>query len=547
MGKREKIILAILLSVAGISALLSLNNWYMDHTVSVADAGGIYSEGIIGQPRLINPLLATSSTDTALTHLVFSGLYKYDGNGKLAPDLAESLPEISEDQKTYTVRLRKDVKWHNNKAFTADDVVFTIRTLQDSAYNSPLRGEWLSTEVAKIDDFTVTFQVRDVSGPFVHNLVLPMVSKAVWENVSPDTFVLSKDNLEAVGTGPYLIKEIKKLPEGTIQSIKLEAFSNHYGGRANIDSVQLTFYNTYEDVLNGLHGKQISGFGFLPLDKNLYLDRGNKDLSILSLPMPQYQAAFFNLANKTLSDKNVRKALALATDKRQVIDQVFGGNGLLLDGPILPEQVIGIAPSENKPDLEAAQKLLDGSGWKVNQTNNLRTKGNTALEFTLATNDFPLNVQTAEMLATQWSKLNVKINLNILSTKELTDSVIRPRKFDVLLFAQKLGADPDPFIFWHSSQSKNPGLNLTGFSNAAADRLISEGRTTTNVELRNEKYRQFQNLITEEAPAIFLNQSVYVYAINRDIKGVTLRNLFDSSYRFQDIANWYLDERRIWK
>lgn len=547
MGKREKIASVILLGLAAVSASVSLNRFYLGHTKAVAAAGGSYSEGIIGQPRFINPVLATSDTDTALVRLVFSGLYKYNGGGHLVPDLADGMPQISDDQKTYTVHLRRDVKWHNDKPFTADDVVFTIKTLQDPAYNSPLRPEWMNTVVAKTDDYTITFQVKDISGPFINNLALPILSKGTWQNVSPKDFVLSQDNLEATGTGPYFIKEIKKLPQGTVQSIQLEANSNYYGGRPHLDSVRLVFYENYNDVLQGLHGKQINGFGFVPSDQDFYLDRNNKSLTIHLLPLPQYQATFFNLSNKIFSDKSVRQAFALATDKQQIINDVYGGNALAINGPILPEQVPGLPPADTHVDVDAAAKLLDAAGWKVDPQTNVRSKGGTKLEFTLATNDFSLNAKTAETLAEQWGKLNAKVNLNILPTKDLTDTIIRPRKFDVLLFSQKLGPDPDPFVFWHSSQAKNPGFNLSGFSNATADQLISQARTTTKADVRADKYRQFESLITQEVPAIFLNQSVYLYAQDRSLKGVTLQNLYDQGNRFDDVTNWYLDENRVWK
>jgi peptide/nickel transport system substrate-binding protein len=547
MGRVEKIIIVLLVGVAAVSGSVSLHRWYTIATVIKPAHGGGYSEGVIGQPRLINPVLATSSIDASLVRLVFSGLYKYDGQGNVLPDLAEGLPEIGEDEKRYTVKLRHNVKWHNGIPFTADDVVFTIKTIQDADYNSPFRAEWANTTVEKVDDHTVAFTITGTSGPFISNLTMPILSRNTWQNTEPDTFILSHNNLEAIGTGPYLIKEIKKLPQGTVQSIKLESFPDYHAGQANVDQLTLVFYNQYEDILQGLHGKQINGFGFVPLDKNVHLDRTNKSLQFFELPLPQYQAAFFNLSNKTFADKNVRKALNLATNKQAIVSDVFDNNSRLINGPILPEQVAGITTAAPVFNIEEAKKLLDTAGWKLNTETGLRSKGSTALELTIATNDFPLNVQTAEQLAEQWRQLNVKINLNILPTKELTDSVIRTRKFDVLLFAHKLGDDPDPFVFWHSSQVKNPGLNLTGFANPTADKLINDARSTTDKFARNEKYHQFQALIIEEAPAIFLNQSMFIYAIDHNLKGVTLKTLYDSSYRFYDMPNWYLDERREFK
>jgi peptide/nickel transport system substrate-binding protein len=115
------------------------------------------------------------------------------------------------------------------------------------------------------------------------------------------------------------------------------------------------------------------------------------------------------------------------------------------------------------------------------------------------------------------------------------------------VFAQNIGADPDPFVFWHSSQTKNPGLNLTGFNNATADKLINDARSTTDQNARADKYKQFQSLIVSESPAIFLDQSVYIYTVDKSMRGVSVKTLFDPSYRFYDLQNWYRDERRVLK
>lgn len=546
MGQNEKIAFVSLLAIAATSLVWSADNVYLNITKPVPTVGGEYREGIIGQPRYINPLLATSDTDKALVRLVFSGLYKYDENGQVVPDLAESMPEIDDTQKIYTIHLRKNAKWHNDKPVTADDVIFTFKTLQDTTFNSPLRNQLQSTVAQKQDDFTVTFTTKDVSAPFIHNLTLPLISKALWENVSASQFATSPDNLKAVGSGPYTIREINKLPDGSVQSIKLESYSNYYTHQAYMDTVRLMFYTNYDDVLQALHGKQIQGFGYIPFDQSFYLDKKNKALTTLDLPLPQYQAVFFNLSNRVLGDRNVRVALLYGTNKDELIKQVYNGDARAIAGPILPEQVPGVDnASYYKPD--EAKKLLDDSGWKVDQNTGIPTKNKVPLEFTIATNDFALNVKAAEVLKTQWEALNVNVHLTTVPTKELTESQIRPRKFDALVFAQNIGADPDPFVFWHSSQTKNPGLNLTGFNNATADKLINDARSTTNQEARADKYKQFQSLIVAESPAIFLDQSVYIYTVDKSIKGVSVKTLFDPSYRFYDLQNWYRDERRVLK
>ncbi len=547
MGKTEKIVLGLLLIIALGSFILSLKNIYYQKTTAAAAFGGQFSEGVLGQPAYINPLLAKSEPDVTLTKLVFDALYKYDANGDLSPALAEGLPQISEDQKQYIVTLRKDAKWHNGRSITADDVIYTLQLLKDPSYKSPARAMWQTTTVEKLSDSSVKFSTKDVSGPFANNLTLPILPKNLWQTVDSQNFLLSKYNLEAIGSGPYSIKEIKKLPSGKVQSISLQSFPDYYLGRPKISDLDFLFYDTEEDLLNAFHSREIKAFGFTPLGSNLYVDEDQTEINVLRLPLPQYQVVFFNLNNRTLSDQNIRTALSLATNRQQIIDEVFKGNALLPISPLLFNDGLG-KPLEGQSYLEQAKTLLDQNGWPVNQQTGIRTsqKG-TPLEITISTNDSLVNSKAAEILANQWRQLEIKVNLAILPAKDLTDSLIKPRDFDVLLFPQKFGADPDPFLFWHSSQVRDPGFNLTGFSDPIADKLITEARTTTNRAEREEKYKQFNDLVTQKAVVLYLDQTEFVYAIDNGIKNINLQSLYDPSQRFSEIGNWYINEKRVFK
>lgn len=547
MDKREKIAFIILLLLALCSLSWSVRNFYYRHTVPVPGFGGTYTEGLLGQPTYINPLLAHQEPDLSLTKLVFSGLYKYGQNDQLVPDLAESLPEISQDQKQYIIKLKNNLKWHNDRPLTADDVVFTIQTIQDPNFKSPFRNLWLSTSVEKLGDLTVRFTTKDVSGPFLQNLTQPILPKFIWSKVEPQNALLSKFNLEAVGSGPFAIKEIKKLASGKIQSLSLQSNSNFYQNRPKIDTVVFKFYDTEADLLNAFHSKDITGFGFTPYSSSLHLEQNQAQNQIFRIPLLQYQVVFFNLNNPILADLKVRQALFYATDRQKIINEVFQGQAVLPSSPLLFRGQAEAVPAASGQDLQQAKKLLDDAGWLVDQKSNLRRKKNQELALTISTNDLEMNAKAAENLAKQYGNLNVKISLNVLSTKDLMEKNIRPRNFDVLLFSQKFNADPDPFLFWHSSQIKDPGLNLTGYNNPAADKLITEARTTTNQQMREQKYLEFNQLITQNVPAIFLDQIIYVYALDKNIKNVGLKTLYDPSQRMYDLPNWYLEEQRVWK
>ena len=169
MGQREKMFFLAMIFLALISGIFAITKLYSTYTTNAPAQGGNYREGIIGQPRFINPLLATTDTDRAIVKLVFSGLYKLDSTGSVVPDLAENMPTVSEDKQLYTVKLKQNAKWHNGTPVKADDVVFTIQTLQNAQYNSPQRSEWQSTTIEKIDDYTVSFKLNSPSAPFLNN------------------------------------------------------------------------------------------------------------------------------------------------------------------------------------------------------------------------------------------------------------------------------------------------------------------------------------------------------------------------------------------
>jgi len=548
LGKREKIALGILLAAAVVSFAISTRNFYYNHTRPAPDFGGTYTEGLLGQPTYINPLLARMEPDITLSNLIFSGLYKYGSQGELVPDLAESLPQISADQKQYTVNLKHGVQWQNGKDLTADDVIFTLQTLKDPAFKSPLRASWQTTTVEKLSDYSIKFTTKDISGSFADNLTLGILPKGLWSSVDAQNFLLSKNNLEAIGSGAYSIKEIKKLPSGKVEQISLQANPTYYAGRPKIDQIIFKFYDTDQDILNAFHSREIGGFGYIPLGSSLFLEKDQAQAQILSRPLPQYQIVFFNLNNKILADQNVRMALSLATDRQQIINNVFSGNALLPVSPWLSGLSGSKQPIDSTVDLGKAKSLLDTAGWKADpQTGQRANSKGTAFEITIATNDSLVNSKSAELLAAQWQQLGIKVNLNVLPSQQLTDNLIKPRTFDVLLFPQKFGPDPDPFPFWHSSQVKDPGFNLTGFSDPAADKLITDARSTTDKAVRLQKYTDFNNLITAQVPVIFLDQTEFIYAVDKSVKNLDDSVLYDPSLRFQDISDWYIDEKRVWK
>ncbi len=505
--------------------------------------GGELTEGLLGEPQFINPVLASSnSTDSDLSRIVFAQLLSYNAQGVLVPDLAEGLPELSADKKTYRLKLRPNLKWQDGTQLNADDVIWTIQTIQKSEYESPLRPNWLRVKVQRIDDTTIEFKLSEISNSFINNFAVGILPHHLWENLTPQNFRLSDQNLRAVGAGPFSVDSIKKTADGIIKSIRLKANPYYYQGRPFLNSVTFKFYPDYNTLVAAYQGREVESLGLVPFDKTAFLLPHAQTLAY-QLNLPQYQAVFFNLArNAVLKNKAVRQALWLTTNRNQIIDEVYAGNVAPAFGPLLP-QTLGFNPEVEKSvhyNLDEAASLLDKAGWALNPATSLRAKGKQALEFNLVTSgNLVLNVQTAQMLQEQWAKIGAKVNLIIVSPRELHDNYIKDRTFDAILTNENTGADPDPFPFWHTSQSHDPGLNLSGFSSTEADRLLTEARQTTDNNIRIRDYLRFQEIINGELPAIFLTRSLFLYNIPKNLQGISLSNIYYPSERFMNINQWY--------
>ena len=551
LSNKEKVLAFSLFAILLVTISFSSRNFYVAHTTELPDYGGIYSEAFVGQPRFINPLLAQSQIDKDLSRLVFAGLYKFNSTGALIPDLAAGAVQISKNQKEFTVALKANLKWQDGSDLNADDIIFTIETLQNPKYKSPLQKKWQNTKVSKIDNLTVVFKNKDVSAPFINNLILGILPKHAWQNVDPNNFASSSLNLEPIGSGAYVSKEIDKAPSGEINQYIFNSYKNYYQGRPYIDELDLKFYDNYADALLALHGKEVDAFGYAPFDGQTYNQEQKTNLQIMRLPILTYQALFFNTGNnsKVIGDAAVRTALTKATDRNNLIGSIYNNAADADYGPILPQQ-LGFDPSVkniNSYDLAAANAILDKAGWNTNAKTGIREKGKNTLSFTITTNDFGLNVQSAQNLIDQWKKIGANVSLNSVSNSDLENKFIRPRNYDALLFGESTGYDPDPFAFWHSSQAKDPGINLSAYKNTKADRLISDARNTFDQNARIQKYSQFQNILLNDAPAIFLDQSNFIYEVAANVHGIALKQLANPEDRFYDIGHWYVATKRIIK
>ncbi|MFA5748353.1 MAG: ABC transporter substrate-binding protein [Candidatus Absconditabacterales bacterium] len=528
LSPRESLVVRICFLIILVNVIYLGVVFVKKHLQYLPVAGGEYIEGAVGYPKTINPLYAVNrGVDSDLSRLIYSSLLQYNQNGRLENDLVNSI-DISADNKEYLVKIKNNVKWHNGDKLSVDDVLFTFDIIKNSDYRSPLRFSFTGVEAEKIDDYTIKFTLSDPYAPFPELLTFGILPKNIWENINPGTATLSDLNLKPIGSGPYKFKSLIKNKDGDLKEYRLTVNSDYYGQAPYIKNISFDFFVSYQEAIKAFNDNQISGLSYLPFDWRKEL-LAKDSLKFHELVQPQIIALFFNRdKNKTLADKDVRVALATALDKEKIISEVFGGIYPRVDGPILKENFAytdTIQKYNYAPDSAAAT---------------IKTKPLTAV---LTVIDSGSNVIVAEKIKTYWASAGVNITLKVISSEQASE-VIKNRDFEIILYGEAVGGDPDVYSFWHSSQIGNKGLNLAGYNNPAVDSLLVEARVTTNSDSRIAAYKKFQELVTADLPAIFLYSPTYTYVQNNNLKGFSSSVIIEPADRFSGVSGWYLKTKK---
>src|SRR3989344_5840858 len=425
----EKAVLYFFTSIfilSGITLLWQVNNAYL---VEVPTRGGTLTEGVVGNPRFINPVLAISEADKNLTALIYSGLVRITPEGEIENDLAEEV-SISDNHLTYTVRLHPDAHFHDGTLMTADDVIFTIQKITDPVIKSPRRGNWDGVTLTKVDENTVSFNLKQAYSPFIYNLAVGILPKHIWKNVSDDEFSFSQFNTLPIGSGPFKVERVERNSGGIPNFYNLIPFENV--SKAPYINLVFRFYPNEDMLIEAYKKNEVESLSGVSPEKLLTLK--NNGSEVLSSPLPRIFAVFFNQSqSKVLLNKEVRRALDIASPKQEIVDNILHGYGTVIDGP-LPAGIYPEAKVEEKTEEERiseAKEILLNAGWKPNpETGVLEKKSgssNISLSFSLSTGDAPELRQVAEELVAAWQKLGADVRIQVSETGDLNQNGIRPR------------------------------------------------------------------------------------------------------------------------
>ena len=520
--------LLIVSFVCFFSLILIVNNKY---TITVPVIGGKVNEGIIGTPRFINPVLASSEQDNDMVNLVFAGLTKRDSYGSIVLDMAEFVNE-SEDALHYDIKIKDDAYFHDGKKVTSDDVIYTISLIQNSTIKSPDRVKWEGVSIEKKNNKELTFSLKKPYPLFMNALTVGILPKHVWKNLTDDQISLSDYNIKAIGSGPFYIEEIKN-ESGIPKTIKLKAYKKYTLSRPYIEEINITTYQNEKYLIQAFKDDEIDRIHGVSTEKALSL--GVPTSTIQSSLLPRTITIFFN-SNKAdfLSDKKVRQALNLSINKKDVLDRVLNGYGKIIDSPYPFDD----ESESSEYNIEEAKKLLSSSKYLKN--------GSTTLTFNLATANTEEMKKVAEIIKEDWSKIGVNVNISIYEFSDLNQSVIKERDFQALLFGTITESPSDLYAFWHSSQRNYPGLNISNYVSNKLDKQLETLRESGDELDRINAYELVKKEFKDEIPGIFLFAPSLIYVTNDKVKTNLPYFGLNNSSRFTLIESWYKNTEKIW-
>ncbi len=567
--KKEFYIFIILTIVAFVSIIIILNKINNTFLVEIPMNGGSITEGVIGMPTLINPVLALSDADKDLVSLVYSGLMRRNSDGDFIYDLAESYT-LSSDGLKYTFIIKKDAKFQDGSPVTADDVVFTIDKIKDPSIKSPRTG-WNIVTTTKKDDRTVEFTLNKPYISFLDNMTIGILPSHIWKNVDNSLFNISPFNIKAIGSGPYKIKSVIKNSDGIPQKYILERFKGFILGTPHIKNVTIVSYSNEKDLMKDILSHSIDQTGDMSFKNTLITKEAGYNIHTTTLP--RIFGLFYNDSNnKIFTDSNVIKAFNYALDKQEIINKVLYGYGTIINNPI-PENIFNNGNnSETNTDIAKANELLDKNGW-IMGNDGIRTKGGLStvtktkkvgkktiteqvkvdngpivrLEFSLTTGDTPELRNVTEIIKNELAKIGVKVNTEKVYETGTLNKIIKNREYEALFFGQVINHESDLFSFWHSSQRKDPGLNISMYNNANADKILDKIQNTIDEKSRDMPYKDFVEEFNKDLPALLIYSPQYTYATSNKLNNININTLINPSDRFASIYKWYADIDHVWK
>lgn len=518
--------------------------WFQNaYTTEAPEAGGTYAEGMIGSLDTINPLFVSSPAEISASRLIFSGLLDYDKDNVLRPNIAEQW-SVSEDGRSYNVKMRDDVYWHDGEKLTADDVIFTVKLMQDPEVRSQQYNSWTGITVKKLTERDIVFQLPSVYAPFAHSLTFGVLPEHLLKEVVPASLRENEFSRQPVGSGPFAFRRIQSIDMTRNRSVvHMESFSRYYRGAPLLNRFQIHTYEDYDALARAFRTDEVNAAMGLRLSQIPDMTQPSIGGVMPKVRLHDGVYALFNNDTPLLSDKALRQAVTVGTDRRAILD-MFSGRAVALEGPLVSEQIGEMTAKQLVFNAKRSEEQLSGLGW-VKQ-GEIRKKGDSELALNVVAPDSGDYRQVVDELVKQWRRLGIKTTVTYVGAQEIASGYLQPRNYDVLIYELALGADPDVYAYWHSSQAKATGLNFANYRSGLADDQLASARGRLDTALRTAKYQAFTQQWLQDTPAIALYQPLLSYVKNSDSTSMEDgTSEAEPAGRYHNVERWAVSKMRV--
>lgn len=507
----------------------------------ISSCGGIAAStpavlriGWAGSPDTVNPGTAVLSEAYTIFALVYDTIYEYQLDGTYKLDVAESA-DVSDDGLTWTFKIRDGIKFHDGQPMTAKDVAFSVNLYKNNGDYIYLNAYTTNFDTVKAtDDNTVVIKLLNAVPNMDYLLsYLYIVPEHIWKDHAEAPASTEFENVEMIGTGPFKMVEYKQN-----EFVHLAANKDHFSNVPKIDEVVFQTFESSDVLVQSLKTGQVDMITEMPATAVEALKSDANIKVITGSPYaPAVSDVIFNQANPencptdvggicsghpALLDRNVRLALAHATDKQKLIDVVllgFGTPGLTL----IPD---GLGPWYNNTlkdyefDPAKANQILDDAGYKDTDGDGVREMpdGSRPLHFKMHWPSDSIDApRTAELLSEMWKEVGVSLELQAIDPDALTAECCPAFDYDIMLWGW--GSDPDPNLLLsvYSTGEIPNGYNETGYSNPEYDELHTKQGVELDPEKRREIVWQMQQIVFDDVVYIipYYEQQIQAYRVDK--------------------------------
>lgn len=516
----------VLLVIALILLAVSQSFWFSESYATDAYLeGGSYVEATVGRVNSMNPLFATTTSEKVLSKLMFATLTYNDFSGHPGPGLAESVTHSS-DGKVWKIKLREGLVWSDGEPITNEDVLFTIELIQNPAVSTIYTANLENVKVSEDENGYIVFNLPSSYADFVSALNIPIVPKHVLKDAPLKTLVEADFSKSPITSGPFTFNATQDTNTSDDEkTIYLNANPDYYLGKPMINSFAVHVYNDEEAIISALNSGSVTATAELSGEDANKVSPGKYERRFSGIDAGAF--AFLNNSREPLNNTDFRRALRSGLNLSEI--RSAAPNTSALNFPILKSQIeLEEYPSIPTDNPEEAKNRI------------AEILGGETVTLEIATVDDGYLPAVAKKLAANLRELGLEARvISYAESQEFVANVISKRNYDILVYEIELGSDPDPLPYYHSSQAKSSGLNLSNYKNTLVDDLLIGARSTMSDSLRAKKYEKFLEYWATDVPAIGLYQANMTYIYNKNVQTYNNNNVLVTALdRFLDVENW---------